>query len=99
MKYFKNKKGEVFGYDETQGELIGKAIKEGLSDVTASWPPVAPKPTEEEAFLTEIIKLERTITQRRIRGAIGGNQEDIDYIKGVEAEIAVLRDELAAING
>lgn len=51
MKYFKNKTGEVFGYDETQQDLIDFAIKNKWEDVTGKWPPALSAPTPQEQFL------------------------------------------------
>jgi len=39
MKYFKNPENEVYGYDDTQQDLIDQAIANGWIDVTGSWPP------------------------------------------------------------
>lgn len=40
MLYFKNENDEVFGYEEeTQSDLIEKAMEKGWEDVTDSWPP------------------------------------------------------------
>lgn len=42
MKYFKDQKGEVFGYDETdstQQTLIAAAIEVGWQDISGTWPP------------------------------------------------------------
>ena len=40
MQYFKNlENNEVFGYDDTQRDLIDQAIANGWEDVTGSWPP------------------------------------------------------------
>ena len=45
MRYFKNKQNEVYGYDDTQQDLIDQAIANGWEEVTASWPP-PPAPIE-----------------------------------------------------
>lgn len=40
MKYYKNlENNEVYGYDDTQQDLIDQAIASGWVDVTNSWPP------------------------------------------------------------
>lgn len=44
MRYFKNPKDEVHGYDETYEKdlpYIEAAIEAGWEDVTDSWPPLA----------------------------------------------------------
>jgi hypothetical protein len=48
MQYFKDIKGDVYGYDETvesQLPYIQKAIDAGWTDITGSWPP---GPTQKE---------------------------------------------------
>jgi len=40
VKYFKNPEdSQVYGYDNTQGDLIAEAISKGWQDVSDSWPP------------------------------------------------------------
>lgn len=40
MRYFKDpQSNEVYGYDDTQQDLIDQAIANGWVDVTGSWPP------------------------------------------------------------
>jgi hypothetical protein len=42
MRYFKDTKGDVYGYDETvesQLPYIQKAIDEGWKEITGAWPP------------------------------------------------------------
>ena len=46
MKYFKDpENNEVYGYDDTQQNLIDQAIVNGWEDITGSWPlpPVMPE--------------------------------------------------------
>ena len=47
MRYFKNPDNEVYGYDDTQQDLIDQAIENGWKDITGSWPlpPVMPEIT------------------------------------------------------
>jgi len=44
MKYFKNPENEVYGYDDTQQDLIDQAVANGWVDVTGSWPPSPVQP-------------------------------------------------------
>ena len=56
MKYLKNEKtGEVFGYDETEQQLlIDVDIENGLTDVTDSWPPAPPVLPNTIAFIAAV---------------------------------------------
>ena len=48
MQYFKNTEtNEVYGYDDTQQDLINQAIANGWEDITGEWPlpPVMPEIT------------------------------------------------------
>lgn len=55
MQYFKNlKTQEVFGYDDTQQDLIAVAVADGWEDVTGSWPPPSQPPTPIE--ITQVTK-------------------------------------------
>jgi hypothetical protein len=54
MKYFQNPAdGQVFGYDETQHDLIASALAANWQDVTGNWPPA---PTKTKAQVWEEIK-------------------------------------------
>lgn len=61
MRYFQNKAGDVFGYDETQQEFIDDCLadKKTWNEITGAWPPPPPPPTAEEtlfAFTSAIQK-------------------------------------------
>ena len=47
MRYFKDKNGEVYGFDNTERDLIADAITAGWEEITGSWPlpPVMPEIT------------------------------------------------------
>ena len=47
MRYFKDKNGEVYGFDNTERDLIADAIAAGWEEITGSWPlpPVMPEIT------------------------------------------------------
>lgn len=51
MRYFESIGGQVFAYDSTQGDLIAKAISDGMKEITGSWPPppAAPSAADNEA--------------------------------------------------
>jgi len=59
MKYFKDTLGEIYGYDETQQDLVDAAIALGWEDITDSWPPEQepisePTPPTKEQLLAEL---------------------------------------------
>ena len=39
MRYFKDKDGEVYGFDNTERDLIADAITASWEEVTGAWPP------------------------------------------------------------
>ena len=39
MQYFKDENGTVWGFDDTQRDLIADAVTAGWEDITGSWPP------------------------------------------------------------
>lgn len=51
MRYFENSDGQVFAYDSTQGDLIAKALADGMKEITGAWPPppAAPSAADNEA--------------------------------------------------
>ena len=51
------------------------------------------KQVHNESISMQIKELEAYQTKRRIRGALAGNQEDIDYLTGIENSISELRGE------
>ena len=58
MKYYKNQTtNEVFGYDETQQDLISQAIANGWENITGSWPlpPAPPTADENKATASQLL--------------------------------------------
>jgi hypothetical protein len=89
MRYFKNLKNEVYGYDETddsQKPLIQEADKNGWKEVTGAWPPPI---SQKDSTLGEIAALEMTVTSRRMREAVLGT--DNGWLDGVNKQIIDLR--------
>jgi hypothetical protein len=95
MKHFRNTTtNEVFGYDETQQELVDAAISAGWVDVTGQWPPA---PTLEErnvVVLEEIVQLEvKSLLSRPLRELLLKDTTAPGYakVKALDDQIATLR--------
>lgn len=91
MKYFKDKSGDVWGFDETdetQLPAMQKAKDAGWDDVTDVWPPAPPPITPKQ----QIAALETTVTARRLREAVLGI--DNGWLKNMNDQIAALRAQL-----
>lgn len=66
MRYFKNPKDEVYGYDDTQQSYIEAAIKAGWEEVTDSWPPspsINVPTSEPTALIDPVEKLKQFLAE------------------------------------
>ena len=88
MRYFKDKNGEVFGYETaTQQHLIDAAIKKRMTEVTSSWPPPPPTPTFAERNATILAQI-AALDMKRIRPLAEG---DTAYLTTLNDKIFALR--------
>lgn len=65
MRYFRKTPTEVYGYDETQGDLSDLALQNGWEEITGSWPP-PPEPTPPQTQITPLQFLDRFNSSEQI---------------------------------
>lgn len=87
----------TFGWPDSQWSLAGEGYYSNLT-----WYSSDQKPTEQEindmavlyrqqkSLLEDILELEKLITPRRLREAALGNEESIEFIRGIENQISDL---------
>lgn len=84
MPHYKNPSSAVYFYDE--GDPIPDEMTE-ISDEEAE--DLRPKPSHSGIVRGQILALEATVTQRRVREALLSG--DHSFIEGVDEQIAALR--------
>jgi hypothetical protein len=84
MPHYKNSLNAVYFYYE------GDPIPDGMTQITDDEAEeLRPKPSHAEVVRGQILALESTVTQRRVREALLSG--DHSFIEGVDEQIAALR--------
>ena len=100
MRYFKNLQNEVYGYDDTQEDLIEQAIANYWEEVTDSWPPT---PVASEAIQVSMRQCRLALLQENqlddVEALITSREQLIwwDYSAIVEKNNSMVQDIATAL--
>lgn len=94
MRYFRKSETEVYGYDDTQSDLVQLAIQSGWQEITGEWPP-APEPEPLKTQFTSLEFLDRFTEAEQIlvvTATLSNAQVKLWYDKMLAASFVDLTD-------